>query len=217
MSASESAVPYPLRAAGIAGILAIVLQIVAIAALDGVPSPYSPADLAAWHGGLTAHADAAVVSAWTFTVGLVLLAVFALAWPELPGVRRPGLARLGARLFAFGALLDAAGTPAVAAVARFLPATDPANGPAARALLALTLELDATFNGLLGAGLLCVAVASGPALPTWLRVLGAVAGLASLPVALQAEDARFAALLAVSGPRWLVWCGAVAVRMVRGR
>jgi hypothetical protein len=98
-------------------------------------------------------------------------------------------------------------------------------GPAARALLGVTLSLDALFNLLLGLGLLAL----GPAL--WregaraLGALGVVAGLASLPVSLQAFSADAAKLLAVAGPLWLVfvawssvrlWSGGKAVRPAAG-
>jgi hypothetical protein len=206
-----------LRVAGWSGLAGLVLNVAAVALLGDVPAPYRPDDLAAWHGGVSAHADAAVASAWCFTVGLVLLVPWARAWVgAADGAHaRAGLVDLGGWLFALGALLDAAGTPAVAAVARFLPASDPANGPAARALLALTLELDATFNALLGAGLVLAAAGLGSGTPRALRVLLGLAGCASLPVGLQAESGTFARLLAVSGPLWLAGGGWLAWRMTR--
>jgi hypothetical protein len=205
------------RVAGWSGLAGLVLNVVAVSLLGDVPSPYRPDDLAAWHGGVSAHADASVASAWCFTVGLSLLVPWARAWVRMAGGEgaRAGLVDLGGWLFAIGALLDAAGTPAVAAVARFLPASDTANGPAARALLALTLELDATFNALLGVGLLLAAAGLGSGTPRGLRALLAVAGLASVPVGLQAESGAFARLLAVSGPLWLAGGGWLAWRMTR--
>ena len=209
--------PRPLAAEGIAGVLGLASNLMAIAFLGGIPHAWKPGDLGAWHSEITAHASNATGSAWSFTVGLVLLVPFALAWPRLPHIARPGLARIGALLFAGGALLDAAGTPTGAVVARFLPYTDPANSAAARALLGYSLFLDATFNGLLGAGLIVVNLAAGSALSRPLRALGVVAGLASLPVALQAVSDDYANLLAISGPLWLTWCTLVAVQMIRTR
>ncbi len=207
----------PLAAEGTAGVLGLVGNLLAIAFLGDIPHAWKPSDLAAWHAEITAHAANAMGSAWAFTVGLVLLVPFALAWPRLPQVARPGLARVGALLFAAGALLDAAGTPTGAVVAGFLPSADPMNVPAARALLGFSLLLDATFNGLLGAGLIVMNIAAGPALSRPLRALGVVAGVASLPVALQAVSDDYARLLAISGPLWLAWCTIVAVKMIRGR
>ena len=205
------------RIAGWSGLGGLALNVAAVWLLGDVPAPYRPDDLAAWHGGVTAHADAAVASAWCFTVGLALLVPWARAWVHTAGGAgaRAGLVDLGGWLFAIGALLDAAGTPAVAAVARFLPASDPANAPAAHALLALTLELDATFNAMLGVGLLLAATGLGSSTPRGLRALLAVAGLASIPVGLQAESGTFARLLAVSGPLWLAGGGWLAWRMTR--
>jgi len=126
---------------------------------------------------------------------------------------RPGLFRLGTLLAAGGALLDAAGTQAptvaVSLIAR--------EGEATRALLGMALALDASFNLLLGVGLVLANVALGDASgwPRWLRGLGLVAGLASLPVAGQLHSDRFADLLAVAGPLWLLWIAAVAFRLLR--
>jgi hypothetical protein len=48
--------------------------------------------------------------------------------------------------------------------------------------------------------------------PRWLRALGVAGGLASLPVALQFWSDPYARLLALSGPLWLAWFTAVALR-----
>ena len=86
-------------------------------------------------------------------------------------------------------------------------------------LLWMTLLLDSAFNGLLGAGLLCLAWAQRPdeGWPKALRVLGLVAGAASLPVALQFSSDTFARLLLVAGPLWLAWATWTSVVLVRGR
>ncbi len=199
----------PRRPEAIAGLLGLVLNVVAVALLDGVPSPYRPDNLAAWHAGTSGLAGASQASAACFTFGLLLLVPWARAWGS-------GWLRVAGELVAGGALLNAAGTPLVAVVARFLPVSDPANGPVARALLGITLTLDACFNACLGAGILIASV-SARAWPQPLRALGVVAGLVTLPVALQFRDARAADLLAVAGPLWLAWSAWVAVRMLHGR
>ena len=93
------------------------------------------------------------------------------------------------------------------------------NAAVGQALLAVTLHLDASFNLALGAGLVLAnaAAGKGSGWPAWLRALGIVAGLASLPVALQFWADPFAKLLAISGPLWLAWFAAAAIRLARRR
>jgi hypothetical protein len=198
------------RWAGLAGVLGNVLG---VAFLADVPSPYRPGDLPAWLGGLMAHPAAAYASAWTFTVGLVALALFfaLAAAAAAPRAARPAAVLLGALGVAAGALLNAAGTLLPAAAVRFLPG---GGGEVGVALLGAALHVDAHFNLCLGVGLLLVAWGLGPASgwPGWHRALGVAAGLASLPVALQWVDDGFAKLLAVAGPLWLAWVAAAAWR-----
>lgn len=209
--------PRPLAAEGIAGLVGLTGNLVAIAFLGGIPHAWKPGNIGAWHAEITGHASAATWSAWSFTIGLVLLAPFAMGWTRLRGLAQPGLARVGAWLFAAGALLDAAGTQTGSVVAGFLPAVEPSAGPIARGLLAYSLLLDASFNALLGVGLILVNLAAGPALSRPMRTLGIAAGVSSLPVALQAVSDDYARLLAISGPLWLTWCVLVAVRMIQQR
>ena len=207
-AAAEEVARGSTRAAGAAGLLGLALNVVAVALLAGVPHPYRPDDMAAWHAGTSGLSAASEASAACFTFGLLLLVPWARAWG------RRGLLGVAGELVAGGALLNAAGTPLVAVVARFLPVSDPANGPVARALLGVTLTLDAVFNACLGAGIL-LASAGARSWPRGLRALGVVAGLATLPVALQYRDARAADLLAVAGPLWLAWSTWLALRMLR--
>ena len=195
----------------LAGWLGAALNVLAVAFLRHAPHAYRAGDLTAWHAELLQDPTATLASGWCFTVGLVLLAAFGLGLPEAVESRRPGWLALGGRLFALGALLDAAGTlaPPVAALA-FPTAGD---GPA-RALLGLSLALDATFNVLLGLGLLAMAAALDR-FPIWLRVLGAGAGLASLPLGAQLHADRAADWLALSGPLWLAWLTAAGVVLWR--
>lgn len=206
------------RAAAWTAVGGIAGNVLGVVFLRDVPSPYRPGDVGAWLEGTLAHPIATVLSSASFVVGLVLLAVFAalIATSERP--ERPGPYLAGLSLVALGALMNAVGcvTPAVAA--RFLPLPlDPGGEAAGRGLLAITLHLDAFFNLVLGAGLVLVNLALGRASgwPAWLRALGVVAGLASLPVALQFWADPFAMLLAISGPLWLAWFAAAAVRLAR--
>jgi len=201
------------RAARWAGLAGVVGNVLGVAFLVGVPSPYRPGDVPAWLGGLAARPAAAYASAWTFTVGLVALAVFfaLVAAAAAPRAARPAAVLLGSLGMAAGALLNAAGTLLPAAAVRFLPG---GGGEIGVALLGAALHVDAHFNLCLGVGLLLVAGGLGPApgWPAWHRALGAVAGLASLPVALQWADDSFARLLALAGPLWLAWVAAAAWR-----
>jgi hypothetical protein len=202
----------PLRVLGLAAVAGNVLGVVFL--LD-VPSAYRPGDVAAWLAGARAQPLLTVASAWSFVLGLVALAAFALllALQQAPRVRAPGWFQAGAALVALGALLNAAGCFGPAVAVRFL-APGEAGQAAGLALLALTLHLDAHFNLVLGLGLLAMNLAAGPASgwPRWLRALGVVAGLASLPVALQFWSDPWARLLALSGPLWLAWFTVVALR-----
>jgi len=203
------------RAFGLVGVAGNVLG---VAFLWEVPSAYRPGDLAAWLEASRAQPLLTLASAWSFVLGLAALAGFAvlLAVEQAPRARRPGWFHAGAALVALGALLNAAGCFGPAVAVRFLPPGE-AGQAAAVALLAMTLHLDAHFNLVLGLGLLAMNAAAGPGVgwPRWLRVLGVVAGLASLPVALQFWSDPYARLLALSGPLWLAWFTAVALRADR--
>jgi len=197
------------------GLVAVAGNVLGVAFIYEVPSPYRPGDVPAWLAGSQAQPLLTVASAWSFVVGLVALAAFLvlLALAAAPRARAPGWLWAGAVLAASGALLNAAGCFGPAVAVRFLPPGE-AGQAAGLALLALTLHLDAHFNLVLGLGLLAINLAAGPGpgWPAWLRALGVVAGLASLPVALQFWSDPFAELLAVSGPLWLAWFTAVALR-----
>jgi len=205
--------------AGVAGLVGVALNIVAVAALRHAPHAYRPGDVAAWLSELQTDPLSTQLSAWAFTVGLVALAAFAVGLAlavanrrSLAVTDRRNLAVAGAVFFGGGALLDAAGTMAPIATLH----VDPVTGVA---LLWLTLLLDSAFNGLLAVGLLCFAGAlrADDGWPVPLRWLGFVAGLASLPVALQFSSDVFANLLAVAGPLWLAWVSWTSVLLVRGR
>lgn len=191
--------------AALAGWLGLALNLVAVAALREVPHTYAPGDVPAWLRETLDHPTASTLSAWSFTVGLVLLAAWAAGLAR--AVPRSAVV-VGACLFGLGALLDAAGTPGVIAALHV-------DASAGLALLWMTLLLDSAFNLLLGLGLLAIAVGLPADWPRPLRVLGVVAGLASLPVGLQFASDTFARMLAVSAPLWLAfvtWTGVVLAR-----
>jgi hypothetical protein len=197
------------------GLVAVAGNALGVAFLWDVPSPYRPGDVAGWLAGARAQPLLTVASSWSFVVGLVALAAFMLliALAVAPRARAPGWVHAGAALVAGGALLNAAGCFGPAVAVRFLP-PGPAGDATGQALLALSLHLDAHFNLVLGLGLLALNLGAGEGAgwPRWLRAFGVVAGLASLPVALQFWSDPFAKLLAVSGPLWLAWFAAVALR-----
>lgn len=199
------------------GVVGVLGNVVGVAALNGVEGAYRPAGLGAWAESALAHPGASVASAVAFTVGLLALA----GWAAALGRRLGGpLAPLAAGAMAVGAVLNAAGTllPAVL-VLHVAPACDGGACQAvARALLGVTLSLDALFNLAFGAGL---------ALAGWilwragrrpvLGGLGLAAGLATLPVAGQLAWEPAARLLAVAGPLWLAFVLATSVLVWGGR
>ena len=156
-----------------------------------------------------------MASAVSFILGLVALAGWA------AGLGRRGAtpaARFGGATIAAGALLNAVGcvTPLVL-VSHVLPGCDGgACAPVARALLGVTLSLDALFNLLLGIGLLALAPALWRRGERAVAILGLVAGLASIPVAGQPFSEASAKLLAVAGPIWLAFVLWTSVRLWRG-
>jgi hypothetical protein len=198
------------------GGIAVAGNVLGVAFLADVPGAYRPASLEAWVAGSLAHPGATAASAVAFVGGLVALAGWALALGR--AARRP-LARAGAAAVAAGALVNAAGcvAPLVLAI-HVAPAC--AGEPCAavgRALLGLTLSLDALFNLLLGGGLVALGAALLRAGRPALGALGAAAGLATIPVAGQVAWEAAARLLAVAGPLWLSFVAATSVLLWRGR
>jgi hypothetical protein len=205
----------PDRFAAALGFLGAAGNVAGVLLLAEVPVAYRPGHLDAWAALSAAHPLATVASAVAFILGLLALAGWAAG---LGRSTASPAARFGARAIAAGALLNAAGCVApLVLVTHLLPGCEAAAcAPAARALLGLTLTLDALFNLLLGVGLLAL----GPAL--WRRgerglaLLGLVAGLASLPVAGQPFSELAARLLALAGPLWLGFVLWSSVRLWRG-
>jgi hypothetical protein len=210
-------VPRSDRFGAVCGALGVVGNVLGVAFLVDVPGAYRLGGLGSWATGTAAHPAASVASAVAFTVGLVALA----GWADALGrrVRRP-LARAGAASMAVGSLFNAAGTlaPAVLALHVAPACAGEACLPAARALLGLTLSLDALFNLLFGAGLVAAAAALArrERRPV-LGLLGVAAGLATVPVSLQFAVDAASLLLAVAGPLWLAFVIATSVLLWRGR
>ena len=197
--------PRPHFPAGLAGLLGVLLNVLAVGALQVVPHTYRPGDVPAWLAETVAHPSATALSAWAFTLGLVALAAFCFG---LAFAVRTSWVVVGACLFGFGALLDATGTMGPLAALH----VDPATG---LGLLWMSLLVDSAFNGLLGLGLLCFAIGLPKDWPLGLRVLAGVAGIVSLPVALQFHSDDFARLLAVAGPLWLTWVSWTSIVLMR--
>lgn len=193
------------RGGAIAGFAAAALNLTAVAALWHMPNVYKPENVGLWLDQALAAPQATRVAAVAFTIGLSALVPFCVA---LAHRDRP--IAIGASLIAAGALLDAAGTMAPVGALQVAR-------PVGEGLLWLTLLLDSAFNALLGLGLVAIAAAMRPEAgwPRGLRVLGFVAGAASLPVAFQFAADAYARLLAVSGPLWVGWVVWASVAMWR--
>lgn len=198
------------------GALAVAGNVAGVAFLADVPGAYRPASLDAWLAGTLAHPVASSASAAAFVIGLLALA----GWAAALGRAVPGaLSRAGASAIAAGSVVNGAGCVAPLVLAIHVApacATEPC-AAVGRALLGVTLSLDALFNLLLGAGLVAAGAALLAAGRTVLGVLGVVAGLASIPVAGQVAWEGPAKMLAVAGPLWLSFVAVTSVLLGRGR
>ena len=197
------------------GLAGVAGNVAGVAFLYDVPAAYRPAQLEAWLSQSAQHPGAAAAGAAAFVVGLAALGGWA---RSLGSGASPGL-RAAAGAMAAGAFMNAAGCVApLVLLFHVLPAcAEPqACAPVARALLGITLALDAAFNlffglGLAGAGATLVSRGSRA-----LGALGLAAGLATLPVSGQVFSERAASLLYVAAPLWLAFVVAASVRMWRG-
>jgi hypothetical protein len=216
----------PDRLGAVLGGVGVLGNVFGVAVLGGVEGAYRPAGLGAWVESALAHPGESVASTIAFTIGLAALA----AWARTLGDLIPGApGRLAARAMAAGAMVNAAGTLAPAVlVLHVAPACAGATAcaPVARALLGLTLSLDALFNLVFGFGLALVGLVlwrahHRPALGG----LGIAAGLATVPVAGQLAWEHAADLLLLAGPLWLafvlwtsvlLWTGALRARSPEG-
>jgi hypothetical protein len=199
---------------GFLGLAGVAGNVAGVAFLWDVPVAYRPTDIDRWAALSAAHPQATLASALSFVLGLLALAGWASALGRHAGT--PG-ARLGTSAISLGAVANAIGcvTPIVL-VFHVLPGCQgDACAPVARALLGVTLSLDALFNLLLGVGLLLVGTALWRTGARGLAVLGLVAGLASIPVAGQPFSEAAAKLLGVAGPLWLLFVLVTSIRLMR--
>jgi hypothetical protein len=197
----------PDRLGAVAGLAGAAGNLLGVAWLLDAPGAYRPGGLDAWAASALAQPRATVASALAW-------------WARAMGRRAGGaLGRAGGAAMTLGALLNAAGcvTPLVL-VLHVAPACGLGGcGPVARALLGLTLSLDALFNLLFGTGLAvtAVALARRERRPV-LGALGLAAGLVTVVVSLQFVSDAAARWLAVAGPLWLAWVLAGSVLLWRG-
>jgi hypothetical protein len=188
--------------AGALGLVAVLGNVLGVVFLRGVPGAYRLAGLDAWVGAVALQPAATLASALSFTAGLFALA----GWARHLGAQLgTPLTRGAAHLIALTALLNGAAAllPVVQSVQ--VGACGVACAAVGRALLGMALTFDALFNLGLGLGLLLIALDGASARLGSLRVLAALSGLASLPVAGQALWDGSADALYVAGPLWLAF------------
>jgi hypothetical protein len=203
------------RSAALLGVLGVAGNVLGVAALADVPAAYRPASLDLWAAQAAQHPGATSASAVAFALGLLALAGWARGLAlGLDGDRgRAGIAAMIA-----GAAMNGAGCVApLVLVTHVLPGCTGAGScaPTARALLGLTLSLDAAFNFLFGLGLALEGASLVRRGARWLGALGLAAGLATLPVSLQVVSERAASLLYVAAPLWLAFVLATSVLLWR--
>ena len=182
----------------VAGYVGVLGNLLAVAFLHDMPSAYRLARLDAWVQAVSEQPSATTASSIAFTLGLIGIAGW--AW-VLARKLSTASASAGAGLVAFGALANAAGTLTPMVQALHVGACGLACDAVGRALLGLTLSLDALFNLTLGVGLLLMAGSVG--LSNWTRRLMQLSGATAVPVALQAVWDPAASMLYVAGPLWL--------------
>ena len=207
-----SAVPLALT-----GLLAIAGNIAGVVFLSAVPHAYKFSTIAAWHSEASAVPGSALASAMAFAIGLGAMAAFAMSLAQLHTARTSLASWLstGAALIAAGALLNAAGSVLAGAAIRQDPFVSDSI-TAGRAMLDGALLADAAFNVLIGFGLILtnVALLRASGYPRWIASIGLAAGVASLPVGLQAVSDSFAAGIVISGSLWLVWIAAISLHAI---
>jgi hypothetical protein len=184
--------------AGALGLVAVLGNVLGVAFLHGIPGAYRLAGLDAWLRAVPEQRWSTAASAISFVVGLLAMAHWASYFRSLS---RSAVARLGAELISTTALFNAAGCITPLVLAFHVGGVDQASLATGRALLGITLTLDALFNLGLAVGLILLAL-GGAALGS-MRGWMLAAGLASLPVAAQAVWDPAADLLLLAGPLWL--------------
>jgi len=199
------------RLGAASGWLSAALNLAGVVFLREIPAAYKPGTIPTWLNQSLAHPTAATASAIAFTAGVLLLVPFAIALERSSQGARPLWAGAGAILVALGGIMNATGTllplVAIGPLAAVGDVTSAGFLGAALALLAWSLTMDACFNALFGAGLVAfgVAMLRDPGRSRIVAWLGIVAGLATIPVALQPVSQAAADWLAVAGVLWLGW------------
>lgn len=194
-----------LTISGVAGLLAVVGNVLGVVGLQGQPAAYRTDGLSDWVAQIGAHPAGTALSAWGFTVGVLLLTPFAAGLRAL--LPRDGLVDAGSRLIALGGLMDGVATlmpfvlsqhvlPVCASVQDCLPL--------GRAMLGFALSMDGATNLLIGLGLVLAGLGLRAVAPKT-GILGVVVGLALMPVVGQSVSQRLADWLLIAGPAWLGW------------
>lgn len=215
---SEAPNSTPARIAGACGLLSVALNVAGVLPLGELHAAYKPGRLLEWYAQIQEHTTATALSALAFSLGVLLLPLFA------PGLRalapRSPLLGPGAILLTLGGLINGVGSLCPLVVGWQLVPTCPAReacAPAASALLGLALTTDALFNLLLGLSLVLCGSALYAGGHRRLGLAGALAGALTLPVAAQVRWVAGADWLAVAGPCWLLWIAAASVALLRAR
>jgi hypothetical protein len=193
----------------VAGVVAVLGNVLGVVFLHDMPSAYRLAALTEWVVAVREQPAATSASAIAFTLGLVGLAIWARQVGER--LRTPG-ARTGASLMAFGALVNAAGAMTPLVQALHVGACGTACDAVGRALLGTTLAFDGLFNLTLGIGLLLMAGAARR--DRWTSRLMLVSGIATIPISAQAVWDPAANLLYIAAPLWLFVIARTSVRDV---
>ena len=198
------------------GLVAVALNILGIVTLKDVVTPYQIGGLDNWIASIPNHAGASSLSALSFVFAVLTMIPYAWALQHRDG--RPGI-RLGALSIAIGALMNAVAclVPFVVAT-HVLPSCSSPEAclPIARGMLGYAITMDGLFNALLGSGLLAIGI-------TWLKdperrkpaIVGLLAGLFTLPVALQPISDACQQLLVVGGPLWLLFITMTSIELLR--
>jgi len=178
-------------------------------ALPRASLAYKPGQLDAWLSVNLANPSGAEWGAILFTAGVLRMVPIAFALDRLIGGRHRGLARIGAMSMAVAALTNGMATMLPFVVSTQLaPVVDVANPLAsviATAMLGAALTADAVAIGFLGIGIMLVGVAmmADANFCRALGVLGLIAGLAVMPMTLEASYAWAAHWLL--GLAWRLW------------
>jgi hypothetical protein len=195
----------------VAGVVAVLGNVLGVAFLHDMPSAYRLAALSDWVVAVTEQPVATSASAISFVLGLVGLSI----WARQLGERlRTPTARTAATLMAFGALVNAAGTTTPLVQALHVGACGAACDAVGRALLGTTLALDGVFNLMLGVGLLLMASAAWR--DRWTSRLMLASGIATIPVSAQAVWDPAANLLYIAAPLWLAVIARTSIRELSG-